>query len=90
VINPLKQTIDFDVVDARSLTSHGTGHYDSLNDQSYADTAAFDIALMKGGGQYPSHKSLYYKELIGVVKELYEENLELYVEKFGKSDLLFS
>ncbi|PWQ96242.1 sulfotransferase family 2 domain-containing protein [Leucothrix arctica] len=88
-IKTLKQTINFDVVDARSLTSHGTGHYDSLNDQSYADIAAFDIALMKRSGQCPSHESLYDKELIEVVKELYEKDLELYVEKFGKSDLLF-
>lgn len=89
-IKTLKQKLDFNVVDARSLTNHGTGHYEALNDKSYADTAAFDIALMKRNGQCPSHESMYDKELIEVVKSLYEEDIDLYTEKFGKRDLLFS
>ena len=88
-IKALKKNIDFNVVDARALTNHGTDHYESLNDKSYADTAAFDIALMKRNGQCPSYESMYDKELIELVKSLYVEDLELYVEKFGKSDLLF-
>ncbi|HFU75986.1 MAG TPA: hypothetical protein ENK66_07045, partial [Arcobacter sp.] len=55
----LKSKIGFDVVDARKLTNHGTDSYKMLNDKCYADTMAFDIAVMKRDTLCPSHASLY-------------------------------
>lgn len=89
-IKALKETIGFEVHDARSLTNHGTDGFESLEDVCYADTAAFDIAVMKRKGQCPSHAAMYDDELISMVKKLYKEDIELYSQKFGSSNLLFS
>ena len=77
------------MVDARSLTNHGTDKYEMLSEQSFADVNAFDIAVLKRQGKCPSHASLYDDELINIVKELYKADFELYQEKFGSENLLF-
>jgi len=87
-ITTLKQKIDFDVIDARELTNHGTHKYQTVNEQCYADMAAFDIALMKRNGKCPSHASLYDKELYSLVSELYKQDITLYRNKCEGNKLL--
>lgn len=87
-IRILKEKIDFDVVDARSLTNHGTHKYQMLDEPCFADTSAFDIALMKRQGQCPSHAALYDKALYALVDELYQSDIQLYKDKCKASDLL--
>ncbi|WP_165735335.1 sulfotransferase family 2 domain-containing protein [Pseudoalteromonas sp. C8] len=86
----LKEKIDFNVVDARSLTGHGTDKYEMLNDDNYSQTTAFDIAVLKRGGKCPSHKALYTEELVQLVKKLYADDLALYSKHCDENDLLFS
>lgn len=87
-ISTLKDKIDFDVVDARELTGHGTDYFQTLNDGCYADTPAFDIALMKRKGQCPSHASLYDKELFALVSHLYRDDIKLYQQKCDVGNML--
>ena len=89
-IATLNEKIDFNVVDARSLTGHGTDKFEMLNDVNYSHTSAFDIAVLKRAGKCPSHKALYNDELIQLVKKLYAEDISLYTERCNKSDLLFT
>ncbi len=89
VINTLKNKIDFTVVDARSLTEHGTDKYQLLDDVDYSQAAAFDIALLKRQAQCPSHQSLYTPELVEIVKCLYAEDISLYKSKCNANDMLF-
>lgn len=89
-ITTLKQKIDFNVVDARSLTGHGTDKLEMLNNINYSQTPAFDIAILKRQGQCPSHKSLYTTELIDLVTRLYADDITLYSRRCDKNDLLFS
>lgn len=84
----LKEKIGFGVVDARELTKHGTHAYQSLADKNYADTPAFDIALMKRQGQCPSHHALYDKELFELVSELYRQDITLYRDKCQAANLM--
>lgn len=65
------------MVDARSLTGHGTDKFEMLNDD-FSQTSAFDIAVLKRAGKCPSHKALYNEELV------------LYSKRCNKEDLLFS
>ena len=88
-IQILSEKINFNVVDARSLTSHGTDKYELLNGQCFSETHAFDIALLKRSGQCPSHKSLYTAELVEMVKRLYADDINLYCDKCDAADLLF-
>jgi hypothetical protein len=89
VISTLKEKIDFNVVDARSLTAHGTDKFEMLNDDNFSQISAFDIAILKRQGKCPSHKSLYTNELVQLVKKLYAEDLALYSKHCDASDLLF-
>lgn len=88
-ITTLKEKINFNVIDARALTSHGIDGYELLNDKDYSKVAAFDIALLKRQGKCPSPESLYTPELIKLVKELYAEDFTLYKNKCNANDLLF-
>ena len=88
-ITTLKDKIDLDVVDARSLTGHGTDKFEMLNNSDYSKTSAFDIAVLKRAGKCPSHKALYNDELIQLVKKLYAEDISLYTKRCNQSDLLF-
>ena len=89
-ITTLKEKIDFDVVDARSLTGHGTDKFEMLNDDNFSKTSAFDIAVLKRAGKCPSHKALYTEELVQLVKKLYADDLALYSKRCDENDLLFS
>lgn len=89
-ITALKDKIDFKVVDARSLTGHGTDKFEMLNDDNYSQTTAFDIAVFKREGKCPSHKALYTEELVQLVKKLYADDISLYCKRCDKNDLLFS
>lgn len=89
-IRTLSEKIDFNVVDARPLTQHGTEHFDLIDNGSFADTQAFDIATMKREGRCPIHSTLYDEELIQVVKTLYKDDFEVYTQHFGKDNLLFN
>jgi hypothetical protein len=89
-ITTLKEKINFDVVDARSLTGHGTDKFKMLDDDNFSQTPAFDIAVLKRAGKCPSHKALYTPELIELVKKLYADDIALYSKRCDENDLLFS
>lgn len=80
-IKTLKEKIEFDVVDARSLTNHGTDSYLELNQQCYADMATFNIAILKRNGECPSHTAMYDEELYDIVSKVYQQDIELYTER---------
>ncbi|CAH6828818.1 hypothetical protein VCHA34P112_170112 [Vibrio chagasii] len=84
----LKEKIDFNVYDARSLTNHGTDGYDMKDHQCYTDMCAFELAVMKRNGQCPSYSVMYDHELYDFVAQLYQDDLTLYRDKFGNTDLL--
>lgn len=87
-ISTLKNKINFNVVDARELTGHGTHKYQTVAEQCYADIPAFDIAIMKREGLCPSHASLYDKELFALVGNLYRDDIDLYQQKCNEDYLL--
>ncbi|WP_462169274.1 sulfotransferase family 2 domain-containing protein [Pseudoalteromonas lipolytica] len=89
-IATLKDKINFDIVDARDLTGHGTNKFELLNDDNFSQTPAFDIATLKRQGKCPAHKVLYTDELVELVRTLYADDISLYIEKFGPEGLLFN
>lgn len=89
IVTLLKKKIDLKVVDARTLTSHGTDRFSTLCDSSYHQTAAFDIAALKREGKCPTHESLYTPELVEIVRRLYASDIKLYSKHCNKEDLLF-
>lgn len=85
----LRTKIEFEIEDARPLTEHGLDKYRGLNDHCYADVPSFEIALHKKRGECPSYKSMFNEELIKIVENLYQEDFQLYRNKFGGARLLF-
>ena len=89
IITTLKEKINLNVIDARSLTSHGIDGYQLLSDSDYSQVAVFDIATLKRQGKCPTPESLYTPKLIEVVKNLYAQDFTLYKSKFETKNLLF-
>jgi Sulfotransferase family len=89
-VTTLRERINFSVIDARSLTNHGTNEFELLYEDNFADTPAFDIAVMKREGRCPSHFSLYTEEVFSYVSQIYSEDLAFYSHVFGKENLLDS
>lgn len=89
-VKKLKEKIDLDIHDARSLTGHGTDKYKMISDKCFANTAAFDIAIMQRNGECPSHESMFDDELIEYTKKIYSQDFSLYKEKIGSEYLLFN
>lgn len=87
----LKEKIDFVVVDARKHTNHGVDGL--VKDNSLASAYDMPIAKLKQlkeQGIVPATECFYNSELIERVKSIYSNDLKLYEEKFGASNLLFS
>ncbi|MCP4061195.1 MAG: sulfotransferase family protein [Pseudoalteromonas sp.] len=89
-ITTLKQKINFDVVDARHLTQHGTDKLEKVDDKNYSQTSVFDIAVLKRQGKCPSYSSLFTTELVNLVKQAYIDDISLYISRCDKRDLLFN
>ena len=85
----LKEKINLDIVDARSLTEHGITGLTLLEEQDYSHMSAFDIAVLKRKGLCPHPGKLYTPELIDIVKSLYADDFSLYTAKCNSNDLLF-
>lgn len=89
MVEKLSKNINFDVVDARSLTAHGTDKYRMISNEDFSKLSTFEISLMKRSGECPSHESLYSPESIQLVKSIYAEDVDLFRDKFGQELLLF-
>ena len=85
----LDEKIGLKIHDARSLTNHGTSHYEMLDSKCFADVSTFDLAVLKKQSKCPSHKAMYDDELVEIVRDIYKDDLLIYIEKFGETRLLF-
>ena len=90
-VSRLKEKIDFNIIDARSFTKHGTDRYKILDEnEDFSTTNPIDLLfLLKKDGHCPHPKSLYNQELREIVKDCYGEDIKLYSSLFGISNLLF-
>lgn len=89
-VKMLKQKADFDIVDARALTLHGTNRFTLVDEGDLFSASIIDIQRMMKSEECPSHASLYNDEIIERVNNLYFKDIELYKSTFGESNLLFS
>jgi len=78
------------IVDARSLTQHGTDRFKLINDQSYAECLPEDIRQLKLLGQLPALTALYDEETILLVRKIFKKDIDLYKKLFGTQNMLFS
>jgi hypothetical protein len=83
----LKDKIGLDVIDARLVTKHGTDQYSRQSDGFFGDTCAFDLSVMKREGAVPDYSAMFDESIIQSVKKMYEEDINLYVDKTGLETL---
>jgi Sulfotransferase family len=86
----LKNKINLNVVDARQLTLHGTGHLKKIQDDKFSNVSSSAIREIKKNGECPSQFSLYNDELIEMVNAIYSEDIDIYKTVFGAKNLMFS
>lgn len=77
------------VVDARNLTRHGTDQLELDESRGFADMPAPNIDAMLRQNKAPSHRSFYDDALASIVRQIYREDIALYVEKTGGAGLMF-
>ena len=58
-------------------------------DGNFSKTNELEIIKMKEDGNIPSYKSMFNEETINLVKEIYSDDIDLYLSKFGDKNLLF-
>ena len=73
----LKDKINLDLVDTRSITGHGREKYTELDHNNYSDIEASKLKLLKAEGQLPSVDSMFNEELKDKVKKIYEVDFSL-------------
>lgn len=84
----LHDRIGLNLVDARSLTNHGTEGLKRV-DGEYCDTPAYILMEMRRQGEIPAYETLYDPDIIDAVSNLYRKDLNFYVTNFDASTLLF-
>lgn len=89
VYKVLHDKISLNVVDADTLTNHGTNSYVKRTEKSFCDTPASELARMKEEGYVPSHSALYDNNIASKVANLYADDISLYEKYCGAERLLF-
>jgi len=88
-IETLEKDIGFEVHDTRHLSGHETSS--RLGKIQIDQPWKLPISSLKQHtNALPGSKSMYSKELIALVSQYYREDVEIYSDKFGLEDLLFS
>ena len=84
----LARKIGFTTYDTRDAVRHDTTKLEKVSGQ-FSDTPAGVLFKMRKAGQVPSYESLYDRDLIARVAEIYADDVALYADKCGSQGLLF-
>ena len=76
------------VHDTRESIKHGISSLNNL-DGDFSKVKAVEIKKMKEEGSAPNYKSMFSKQEIDLVKDIYKDDINLYKSHFGESELLF-
>ena len=76
------------VIDTRNEMKHSLLGLNKV-DGNFSKTTEIEINKMKELGDIPSYQSMFDEETIDLVREIYSDDIDLYVSKFGDKDLLF-
>jgi hypothetical protein len=82
----------FTVHDTREALQHNLSAINSVEglDGSFSKMKELDLKKMKSEGHIPNYRSMFGNQEIDLVKEIYNDDIELYKEHFGGNNLLFS
>lgn len=75
--------------DARELTNHGNEKLETIDTPCQSDIRAYDIHTLRLNGKMPKYTNFFDSECIDIVKTLYKEDIELYINKFGTRNIMF-
>ena len=78
----------FKVSDTRESIKHGISSLNTL-DGDFSKMKAEQIKKMKEKGSAPNYKSMFSREEIDLVKDIYKDDINLYKSHFGENNLLF-
>ena len=78
----------FSLIDTRTSLKHDLSNYKKV-DGNFSKTKDLDLKIMKDEGKSPNYKSMYSNQEINLVKEIYNDDIELYKSYFGEKNLLY-
>jgi len=90
VVKTLKHKINFEVVDARHITKHGIDQHQRIRTENGFLLTTFEILEQKTRNMVVQPKSLFSARLVELISEIYADDIQLYLDNFGKTNLLFS
>ena len=76
------------IYDTREHLKHDLNNFKKI-DGDFSKTKEVEIKEMRKDGDVPSYKSMYGIDEIQLVREIYEDDLNLYSQHFGVDNLLF-
>jgi Sulfotransferase family len=88
-IKTLKETVGFNVHDARKLSRHGSDLLlESRENRNFAQVSVAEFLLMRKRGVFPNYSQMYDRETIDATRVAYAEDFSLYASAIGRK-LLF-
>lgn len=85
----LRDRIGLELIDARPLTNHGTDGYNYLDGRDFHKLKPLELLNYKLNGTLPDPRKMYSDELIELVKEAYQNDIQLYQTKIGSKTLMY-
>ena len=79
---------EFKVYDTRAALKHDLSNLKRVNGD-FSKTKEVDLKKMKNEGIVPSYKSMFGREEIELIKDIFSDDINLYKSHFGDKDLLF-
>ena len=82
------QKKELKVFDTRSVINHDLSNLERINGD-FAKTKDLELRQIKIDGFAPNYKSMFGNSEIELVREIYNDDIELYKCHFGDKNLLF-
>ena len=82
------ETRGFSLIDTRTSLKHDLSNYKKV-DGDFSKMKDLDLKKMKDEGKSPNYKSMYSNHEVDLVKEIYNDDIELYKNYFGEKNLLY-
>ena len=82
------ETRGFSLIDTRTSLKHDLSNYKKV-DGDFSKMKDLDLKKMKDEGKSPNYKSMYSTHEVDLVKEIYNDDIELYKNYFGEKNLLY-
>jgi len=88
-IDMIRSKTGLEIMDTRNISKHGTSHLEKVSSGYFGNESARQLRELISNGKVPSYETMYKKVTRDIVKEVYADDIALYLEHFSECNLLF-